>query len=93
MAPVRGFEPPTYRLGALTIPLQGVRPVHIIYILAVFRRMVRSLAVDFAFFAVFVIARYTTAPNRVPKMVPCKDKLQKYPLQITKAFKFELTIS
>ena len=55
--------------------------------------MVRSLAVDFVFFIVFMMCQDTKAPNRVPKMVPRKDKLQKYPLQITKAFKFELTNS
>ena len=70
LAPRSGFEPLAFRLGGLTFPLQGVRPVHIIYILAVFRRRARSLAVDFVFFIVFMICQGTKAPNRVPKKVP-----------------------
>ena len=70
LAPPTRFERVAFRLGGLTIPLQGVRPVHIIYILAVFRRMVRSLTVDFVFSIVFMICQGTKAPNRVPKMAP-----------------------
>ncbi len=70
MASPARFERAAFRLGGLTIPLQGVRPVRNVYILAVFRRRVRSLAAVFVFYAVFMTCQDTKAPNRVPKMVP-----------------------
>ena len=70
MAFPRGFEPPAYRLGELTYPLEGVCNIRFLHKIRIFQGFKVKTKLFSVTSADFTASPERLAPRRVPKMAP-----------------------
>ena len=70
MARPKEFESPTFRLGGLTYPLEGVCNIRFLHKIRIFRGFRLKTKLFSVTFADFTASPERVAPRRVPKMAP-----------------------